>query len=59
MDIYEEKLNEEDPYILPKLAFLHLSKTFVKQLLKGNVIHANEKRRISVFIVFLMGCTPQ
>ena len=42
MDISEEKLNEEDPYILPKLAFLHLSKTFVKQLLKGNVIHANE-----------------
>ncbi len=42
MDIYEEKLNEEDPYILPKLAFLHFSKTFVKQLLKGNVIHANE-----------------
>lgn len=38
----KEKLNEEDPYILPKLAFLHFSKTFVKQLLKGNVIHANE-----------------
>ena len=42
MDIYEEKLNEEDPYILPKLAFLHFAKTFVKQLLKYNLIHANE-----------------
>lgn len=38
----KEKLNEEDPYILPKLAFLHFAKTFVKQLLKYNLIHANE-----------------
>ena len=42
MDIYEEILNEEDPYILPKLAFLHFSKTLVKQLIKVNVINANE-----------------
>ncbi len=38
----KDKLNEEDPYILPKLAFLHFAKTFVKELLKCNLIYANE-----------------
>ena len=62
MDIYEEKLNEEDPYILPKLAFLHFSKTFVIGEEKQKRCHPErgeaESRDLRISLSFAVNFVP-